>query len=265
MRNSQLDSSSPRGRRSPIVESAATPVTVQYLPPILVAIGAALILVLVFAVLAFMTFTITMDAASSSPDSGGGLSFGSLSCGLVTLLLAGGALFFVNATRIAASDLGGRPVTLEGTVQTRQRGRGRSGGFWVVVRPLGSAPEATRQPVGEPEPSAPTFAGGPVEAPTRERGFVSSSGGSFGEQLQGATIAPRAAQPAASVDPLSALKPQRLAPGDVNFRLDKHIYEALAPGDRVDVVYSRNLQHVYYVRKRAATGESVVLRNLSLL
>jgi hypothetical protein len=57
---------------------------------------------------------------------------------------------------------------------------------------------------------------------------------------------------------------RKLAPGEVNLRVDKHIFEALVTGDRVQVVYSPHLQHVYYVRKRDPGG-ALVLRNLSLL
>ena len=74
--------------------------------------------------------------------------------------------------------------------------------------------------------------------------------------------------PAPSDEPATlALPPprSRLRPGDHSLRVDKHVYNALVIGEPVQVVYSPHLQHVFYVRKRSTAGDTIILRNLSLI
>ena len=48
------------------------------------------------------------------------------------------------------------------------------------------------------------------------------------------------------------------------FRVDKVVYKALQQGEWISVAYSRHLEHVYFVERRA-TEPPTVLYNTSLI
>jgi hypothetical protein len=263
VRNTQLDSSMPRRRppRGVTIGAGDEPVPFNYRPPILASLGGALVLVLFLGILAYVAISITLDIASGNGGEFTGPFFSVGLCGFASLVLCAGILYFLNAIRLAVLDLTTAPVTYEGRIVQRMGGRGRGGAFWIVVGPPRTE-ESDDPPALFTAPAfAPPVAGAEAAAP-RDRGFVSGSGGSFGAQLQGATV--RAAPAAAAGELRLPETRHKLAPGEVNLRVDKHIFEALVNGDRVQVVYSPHLQHVYYVRKRDP-GATLVLRNLSLL
>lgn len=269
MRNTQLDSSMPRRRppRGVTIGAGDAPVPFHYRPPILASLGGALVLVLFLGILAYITTSITLDIAGGQGGEFTGPFFSVGLCGFALLVLVIGVLYFLNAIRLAALDLASAPVTYEGRVVQRLGGRGRGGAFWIVVGPPRTEesedpPVLSVTPAFEPPVASAEAASTAPAAGARDRGFVSGSGGSFGAQLQGTRV--RSAPAASSGEWRLPETRHKLAPGEVNLRVDKHIFEALVNGDRVQVVYSPHLQHVYYVRKRDPGG-ALVLRNLSLL
>jgi hypothetical protein len=268
VRNTQLDSSMPRRRppRGVTVGAGDAPVPFRYMPPIFASLAGAVFLVLFLGILAFITINITLDIANGNGGEFMGPFFSVGLCGFASLVLCIGILYFLNAIRLALLDLASPPVMREGRIVQRLGGRGRGGAYWIIVGPPrteesdAAAPPDLRSVFAPPAGNA----GEPGAAPpaTRDRGFVRSGGGSFGTQLQGTQVSavPSTAEPELRMPETR----RKLAPGEVNLRGDKHIFEALVTGDRVQIVYSPHLQHVYYVRKRDPGG-ALVLRNLSLL
>jgi hypothetical protein len=258
----------PRRRppRGVTIGAGDEPVPFHYRPPIFASLAGAVFLVLFLGILAFITINITIDIASGNGGEFAGPFFSVGLCGFVSLVLCIGILYFLNAIRLAVLDLVSPPVTREGRIVQRLGGRGRGGAFWIIV-----GPPRTEESDPAAAPSAGSVFAPPISsagelgaAPTaaaRDRGFVRGSG-SFGAQLQGTTVSGAPAAPATELRMPETR--HKLAPGEVNLRVDKHIFEALVNGDRVQVVYSPHLQHVYYVRKRDPGG-ALVLRNLSLL
>ena len=268
MRNTQLDSSMPRRRppRGVTVGTGDAPVPFRYMPPIFASLAGAVFLVLFLAILAFITINITLDIASGNGGEFAGPFLSVGLCGFASLVLCIGILYFLNAIRLALLDLASTPVMREGRIVQRLGGRGRGGAFWIIVGPprTDESDAAAVPALGSVFAPPAASAGEPGAAPSamRDRGFVRSGGGSFGAQLQGTPVS---AVPATAAPELRMPETRRkLAPGEVNLRVDKHIFEALVTGDRVQVAYSPHLQHVYYVRKRDPGG-ALVLRNLSLL
>lgn len=270
MRNTQLDSSMPRahsGGGGDGLPFGEEPVPIRYLPPIVVTLAAALALVFFFAILALIASNISYNLLTA-PEGDGSL-LGTAGCGLVALLLLGATLYFINAARIAAQDLRAAPVQVAGKIVAKHTGRGRNGGFWIVLRPADLDPSPAARaaaPAGALDPP-PAAVPGPAaeESPARERGFVNRNAGSFGAHIQNIEVTPRA--PGVDATPPRALPDTRrkIEPGEINLRIDKHIYEALAQDDQVQAVFSRHLQHVYYIRKPAAGGGSLILRNMALI
>ncbi len=282
MRNTQLDQSVPGPQRGQeTLPHGQTTVPIRYLPPLLVTLAAALFLVLLFALLSYLAGSVAGDNLFGPQAVG--LTFSTGACGLVTLLLVGATLYFANATRQAARDLRAQPVTCDGVIVQRHSGIGRNsqadplvgngvlplatrggrrrgGGnsFWIVVGQADA--QATASARVDLTPATPPAAAEPV----RPRGFVQGSG-DWAAQLQQDARSPA---PSAAEEPLTLPPPPSRRPlgaGEVNLRVDKHVYQALAVGDRVQVVYSPYLQHVYYVRRQTAGGEMVILRNLALI
>ena len=282
MRNTQLDQSVPRPvRGQETLPPGQDRVPIRYLPPLLATLAAAVFLVGLFALLAYLAGTIAGDNLFN--PGGSGLTFSSATCALVTLLLVGATLYFANASRLAARDLAAKPVTRDGVITQRYSGIGRSsqvepglgggvlpvtartgrrrgGGnsFWIV---LGQSDTAANTPSVSLTPNAPAPA--TQGDPARPRGFVQGSG-DLAAQLQQTpgTLVPATEEPLVLPVPPSR---RLLRADEVNLRVEKHIYQALAVGDRVQVVYSPYLQHVYYVRRQTASGETVILRNLALI
>ncbi|MDQ2809439.1 MAG: hypothetical protein M3Z04_21400 [Chloroflexota bacterium] len=283
MRNTQLDQSVPRpARGQEVLPPGQDRVPIRYLPPLLATLGAAVFLVALFALLAYLAGSIAEDNLFN--PGGSGLTFSSATCALVTLLLAAATLYFANASRLAVRDVAAKPLTRDGVIMQRYSGIGRSsqvepglgsgglpvtarwgrrrsGGnsFWIVLGQGDPATGPAAQVNLTPNMPAPATDSGPA----RPRGFVQGSG-DLAAQLQQTTSTPA---PAAEEPLVLPLPPARrlLRADEVNLRVDKHIYQALAVGDRVQVVYSPYLQHVYYVRRQTAAGETVILRNLALI
>jgi hypothetical protein len=237
----------------------------RYWPPILVTLGASLVLVLVFALLSYLTLSATIGLFTPVPgDDQPSLIVGG-GCGLLTLLLLAATSYFIYASFVAARDLRAHPRTLDGVVRLKHTGRGRGGGHWIVIGQEGSpAPDELARsaaPLLTPSTDA-----APLGREPAARGFVPGTGESFGAQLQGVRVESRSSD--------TPLPPElrgkgggawrRLAPGELNLRIDKHAFEALAVGDHIQAVYSPHLQHVYYIRKRME-GSTVVLRNTILI
>ncbi len=280
MRNTQLDQSVPRpARGQEILPPGQDQVPIRYLPPLLATLAAAVFLVGLFALLAYLAGTVASDNLFN--PGGSGLTFSSATCALVALLLVGATFYFANASRLAARDVAAKPVTCEGVIRQRYSGIGRSsqvepsiggvlpatarlgrrrgGGnsFWIVVGPSDPATDAPASV--NLTPTAPTTLA--AADPARPRGFVQGSG-DLAAHLQ-PTTGPSAAEESLILPPPPARR--LLRADEVNLRVDKHIYQALAVGDRVQVVYSPYLQHVYYVRRQTAAGDTVILRNLALI
>jgi len=283
VRNTQLDQSVPRpARGQETLPPGQDSVPIRYLPPLLATLLAALFLVGLFAVLAYLTGSIAGDNLFN--PGGAGLTFSSATCGLIAVLLVGATLYFANASRLAARDLAAKPVTCDGVIRQRYSGIGRSsqvepglgggvlpvtarlgrrrgGGnsFWIVVGQGDSAEDVARQV--NLTPNAPTAPA--ADGPARPRGFVQGSG-DLAAHLQATSVSPLPAGEEPLILPPASTR-RLLRPDEVSLRVDKHIYQALAVGDRVQVVYSPHLQHVYYVRRQTAAGDTVILRNLALI
>jgi len=250
----------PRGAES--LPTPDAPVAFRYFPPILATLAASLCLTLLFGFFTMLTLQTTLALVTPDPAGSEPSILASAACGLLTLALLAGAGYFVYSTIVAARDLVAQPVYFDGTVHLKHNGRGRGGGNWVVIGPPQSAPDPAR-PVA---PSlAPTAGSEPLVREPAERGFVSGKGESFGAQLQGVQVESRADDAELVLPDLPGSGAwRRLVPGEVNLRVDKHMFEALMTGDDIQAVYSPHLQHVYYMRKRME-GSTVVLRNTILI
>lgn len=280
MRGSQLDGSVPRPLRGQeTLPPGQEQVPIRYSTPILATLAAAIFLAVLFAAFTFLLVNAALYIVDD-PDTGFGCS--ALACGGMSLILLGMTVFFARAAWVAGRDLRAKPVTQQGVVLQRytglNRGMARGGlltgrtasrrtgnSFWILVGPPPPARPAT--PLFGGESSTPPSAQSSPPIPgggARPRGFV-QGGTDLGAQLQETAIAPQAPAPETEV-PLPPLAGQRpLKSGEIPLRVDKHVYDALTEGDQVEVVYSPHLQHVYYVRRRLATGGSTILRNLSLI
>ncbi len=256
MRSSRLDSSVPRGpgrHASGAMPGADGPVAFRYLPPVLATFGAAVLLILVFGLISAVLVEVLLAFVAPAPDTPPPSILATGGCGLLTLAFLGATIYFVFAAFVAGRDLPARPVTHTGVVRLKHSGRG--GARWVVVGPPESAEAAAARPVLAPAATP------PAAGRTGARGFV-RAGGSFASQMRDARVAPAAPR---ADEPLPLPEPvHRLREGEVNLRIDKHMFEALATGDRVEVVCSPHLQHVYYIRKHTPDG-AIVLRNTALI
>jgi hypothetical protein len=265
VRHTQLDSSTLR-RGQETVASAEDPVPIRYLPPLLATGAGALLITCFFAFFANALLRLTYSFAIAPTPEGESFLLQTGFCGIFTLLVLGATAYFGYASFTALRDMLAHPLTVDGAISGRHTGRGRwGGGYWIIVRP-GAPPAVSLDPGAD--------AALPAFVPPQQRGFVTGSGGSFGAQLETTAAEPPAptareanAEATARLEAeLSGDTMRRpLEPGEINLRVEKHIYEALSTGDRVQVVYSPYLQHVYYVRKRWDTGGALILRNMALI
>ncbi len=240
---------------------------VNYRLPILATIASTLVVITLFVLLAFFTaawslrqFTTTADDGTGSPLIGG-------LCGVATLAMIAGVVYFSLAVIKGVRDLTTPLQHLPGYIERKYTGMGRTGGFWIVVRtgdrplPIASSARLTPPPPPAPPPvPAPSAAstGSTTSTGTAPGGF----GGGLAEIARQVSTAPR--------PPAEASSPAPAPPAATDwtkshiFRVDKAVYNALRDGEPVVIAYSRFLEHVYYVEHTEA-GEPVPLRNTSLL
>lgn len=243
---------------------------VNYRLPLLATIVSTLVVMVLFILLAFFTAAWSLRQFTTVDDETGSPIIGGL-CGVATIALIAGTLYFALALIKGVRDLTTPLQRLPGYIERKYTGMGRTGGFWIVVRAgdrpaLATAPVTrlatalTTAPSSSPTapstaPSVPALAPPSSAAPT-------SFGGGLAEVARQVSTTPR---PPADVPGATPVLPiatdwtrSRI------FRVDKSVYNALRDGESVVVAYSRFLEHVYYV-EHTEDGEQVPLRNTSLL
>jgi hypothetical protein len=242
------------------------PPRVNYLLPILATLGSTLIVIVLFAVLAFAAGSFSLRQLTEPTDDALGSGVTGGLCGLLALILAGAILFFFEAIVKGLRDLGQPLQRLSGWVDEKYIGRGGMGGHWVIVRLDGPPPPPTtaasmlRAPAADTVPAAPPPAreGRVVEAaPTATPGFGAGLA-EVQQKTRRSAPSPAASAPAPEPPPRRDRATTRL------FRIDKPVYNALRPGEPVTVGYSRFLEHVYYVEHQEG-DTPVVLYNKALI
>jgi hypothetical protein len=236
----------------------------------LATIASTLLVIALFVVLAFFTAAWSVRQFTTPSDEGGvGAIFISGLCGLATLLLIAGVIYFSLALIKGLRDLTVPMVRLPGYIERKYTGMGRTGGFWIIVQPGERPPVAgpTRLATAlAPADTPRSPASGPAAAPVQPA--PAPIGDGFGASLEEVARHTRSTAPAAPAPAAPAPIPNRQSaiPNSSAriFRVDKPVYNALSDGEAVTVGYSRFLEHVYYVEHMEA-GEPVQLRNTSLI
>jgi hypothetical protein len=253
---------------------------VNYRLPLLATIASTLVVIILFAILAFFTTAWSIRQFTSPEGEGVGSLVISGVCGLATILLIAGLLYFSVALIKGVRDLTTPIVRLPGYIERKYTGMGRTGGFWIIVQP-GERPEVASTPrlaaalapaaeIGQrltpgkaqdPNPS-------PAQPPTPNPQPPTPSSG-FGAALEEVARHTRSTTPppaSAALAPEPVQNPKSKIQNSTAriFRVDKPVYNALRDGEPVTVAYSPFLEHVYYVEHLEA-GEPVPLRNTSLI
>ena len=210
------------------------------------------------------------SAQFTTPSDEGGLGavFISGLCGLATLLLLAGTVYFSLALIKGLRDLTLPMQRLSGYIERKYTGMGRTGGFWIVVQPgerpaLAPTPrlataltppaaQGRRRPPRRPPAPAAERPPCPLETASAQR-----------SKRPPATPAPPP-PPAPEPEPIQHIHNPNPNPTARIFRVDKAVYNALRDAEPVVVGYSRFLEHVYYVEHTEA-GDPVQLRNTSLI
>jgi hypothetical protein len=248
---------------------------VNYRLPLLATIASTLVVIVLFAILAFFTAAWSLRQFTSPEGDGAGALAISAVCGLATVLLLAGLVYFTLALIKGVRDLTTPMAYLTGYIERKYTGMGRTGGFWIVVHP-GEHPTAAPPPrlatalgsAATPGSPPPRPASRAPDAPPPQPAPVPTGDG-FGAALEEVarhtrSTAPAPAPAASAPDPIHNPKAQISNPNFRIFRVDKPVYNALREGEPVTVAYSRFLEHVYYVEHSEA-GEPVPLRNTSLI
>jgi hypothetical protein len=249
-----------------------TPPPLNYRLPLLATIVSTLLVLTLFAVLAFFTAAWSVRQFTTPSDEGGlGSVVTSGLCGLATLLLIAGIVYFALALIKGVRDLTHPMARLNGYIERKYTGMGRTGGFWIVVQPGERPAVATPTrlatalgPAAGPAGAARPTARGPVVPAAQPA--PAPPGDGFGAALEEVARHTRSttAAPVAPPEPLPP-PPSTIGASTARiFRVDKPVYNALRDGEPVTVGYSRFLEHVYYVEHMEA-GEAVQLRNTSLI
>jgi hypothetical protein len=246
------------------------PPRVNYLLPILATLGSTLIVIVLFAVLAFAAGSFSLRQLTEPTDDamGSGLTGGL--CGLLALILLGSILFFLEAILKGLRDLTQPMQRLAGWVDEKYIGRGGMGGHWVIVRLDGPPPTAptAASVLGTAAAPAPTAPPAPVAPPARRGGRAVEAAPTttpgFGAGLADVQQKTRRSAPAPAAAPVPEPPPRRDRANTRLFRLDKPVYTALRPGEPVTIGYSRFLEHVYYVEHQEG-DTPVVLYNKALI
>lgn len=214
---------------------------VNYYPPMLVTLIAAVFLLVVLVLLTIITglASITqIGRVSNNESAGSGLTLAA--CGLVSLLCLAATAFFVWSVIKGVRDLFTPIYYTRGVVADKRVIGGRRAGTWLGIFPTYSGPDlsAASQASGIP--------GGPSagqsrwpSAPRKSSGYLS-------------------ADRISSEDADSGLARRRI------FRVDPASHAALQAGDEVLVAHSRFLEHIFYVA-RLNDGEWESYRNRALI
>ena len=246
---------------------------VNYRLPLLATIASTLVVIILFAILAFFTAAWSVRQFTSPEGEGVGSLVISGVCGLATILLIAGLLYFSLALIKGVRDLTTPIVRLPGYIERKYTGMGRTGGFWIVVQP-GARPEVASTPrlaaalgSAPSQPAAPPVARArqapppaPAQAPPRDG--VGAAREEVARHTRSTTPPPASA--ALAPEPVQNPKSKIQNSTARIFRVDKPVYNALRDGEPVTVAYSPFLEHVYYVEHLEA-GEPVPLRNTSLI
>jgi hypothetical protein len=244
---------------------------INYRLPLLATIASTLLVIALFAILAFFTAAWSLRQFTTPEGEGVGSLLISGLCGLATLALVAGLIYFSLALIKGVRDLTTPLVRLPGYIERKYTGMGRTGGFWIVVQP-GERPEVTATSrLAAALGSAPSPPAVPPVARARQapapRPAPAPVGDGFGAALEEVARHTRSTTPApapAAPEPIHKPQSNIQNPTARIFRVDKPVYNALRDGESVTVAYSRFLEHVYYVEHLEA-GEPVALRNTSLI
>jgi hypothetical protein len=247
---------------------------INYRLPLLATIASTLVVMVLFAILAFFTAAWSLRQFTTPEGEGVGSLLISGLCGLATLALVAGLLYFSLALIKGVRDLTAPIARLPGYIERKYTGMGRTGGFWIVVQPGERPALASPTPLATPLGSSPSPASAPApvasapKAPA-PRPAPAPVGDGFGAALEEVARHTRSTTPAPAPNPAAPAPLQNPKSKIQNstariFRVDKPVYNALRDGEPVTVAYSPFLEHVYYVEHLEA-GEPVALRNTSLI
>ncbi len=213
----------------------------NYYPPMVVTLLAAVFLLVVLVLLTLITglAAITqIGRVSNNEAAGSGLTL--IGCGLVSLLCLAATVFFMWSVIKGVRDLFTPLYYTRGVVADKRVIGGRRSGTWLGVFPR--------------------YSGTDLAVASQAEGY---GGRSRGAQPQAASP-PRKSSGYLSADRISAeAASDSLAPRRI-FRVDPASHAALQAGDEVLVAHSRFLEHIFYVA-RLNDGEWESYRNKALI
>ena len=219
---------------------------VNYYPPMVVTLLAAVLLLVVLGLLTFITgLTAITQLGKVNDNDLSGSSLTLIACGLVSLLCLAATVFFVWSVVKGVRDLLTPIYYTRGVVADKRVIGGRKAGTWLGVFPNYSGPDlAVASHVAG---VASRGSGGPYKE-------AQSRGASTSRKSSGYLSADRISVEAAS----EIATPRRI------FRVDPTSHAVMEAGDEVLVAHSRYLEHIFYVA-RLSDGEWESYRNKALI
>ncbi len=253
---------------------------ISYYPPIVATLLAAIFIFAIVATLCVVTalnaFTQLGRVSQHEPDS----SLASVGfCGIISLVLLAGAVYFFLAVIKGIRDLGARIYYTRGTVMERQAMSARRVKDWLLVDPAYSGPDMRQASILTDEQIAASADRSQIVQPRGIKGLP-RIGGKSGKSADNRGFG-AGAGPASTSKPSAYLSPERISASasvekpiissggearkpHVIFRTDFASHAKLGAGEEVIVAHSPYLQHLYYVA-RLTNGEWEVYRNRGLI
>jgi len=252
------------------------PSRVNYYPPLIATLLAALIIFAMMAALAFFGVlnTLTQWSRASSHETGADI-LGASFCGLLTLVAFTGAVYFLFALSRGVRDLRAGLYYTRGTVGEDRSANSRRTRNWLLVRIDYAGPDRVAASVVTDEQRAASVDRAQIVQPRFNKGGFGSSFGRAAARERRELEQQLAAMP----KPSTYLAPDRISTQaqttltvseeaimkpSLTFRSDFVSQVDLRPGEEVIVAHSRFLQHPYYVA-RLFDGEWVVYLNKALI
>ncbi len=250
---------------------------IRYYPPIVATLLAAIFIFAIVATLCVVTalnaFTQLGRVSQHEPDS----SLASVGfCGIISLVLLAGAVYFFLAVIKGIRDLGARIYYTRGTVMERPAMSARRVKDWLLVDPTYSGPDMRQASILTDEQIATSADRSQIVQPRGMKGLPRIAGKSSDNREFGTSTGPvSTSKPSAYLSPerisaSASVEKPLISSGDevrkphVIFRTDFASHAKLGAGEEVIVAHSPYLQHLYYVA-RLTNGEWEVYRNRGLI
>ena len=219
---------------------------VSYYPPVIVTLVAAVFLLVVLAVLTFITGLAAITQAGRVGDSqasGAGLTM--FACGLVSLLCLAATVFFVWSVIKGVRDLLSPVYYTRGVVADKRVIGGRRSGTWLGVFP--------------------NYSGHDLAVASQIATPLSAGKAAYsGEAPPGGAAAARKSSGYLSADRISADADKEAPAYRHIFRVDAASHAVMEAGDEVLIAHSRFLEHIFYVA-RLNGGEWESYKNKALI